>query len=223
MTNVYQAPEKISMKTRLFRIGEEVLRHEGWEVTPEPGSGKGSVRRITRGKESKLVSIRTTQDTWIAFPRDPADERWGTLSDVDAVVAVSVDDPSKPLNANVHFLDGDEVRARFDRAYAARLKAGHSIPAGRGVWVGLYQAEAAEPPSHVGCGIGLVHPPIAQVPLTNMQTPEAAGSEAKAVMQVAANMPAEQEEAPLTIAEAKRRLAATFGVAPDNIKITIEA
>lgn len=30
------------------------------------------------------------------------------------------------------------------------------------------------------------------------------------------------EEAPLSIAEAKRRLAATFGVSPDNIKITVE-
>ena len=61
-----------------------------------------------------------------------------TLSEVDAVVAVSVDDYYNPRFAQVHMIDGNEMRERFDRACAARLKAGHAIPLGRGVWVSLY-------------------------------------------------------------------------------------
>jgi hypothetical protein len=79
----------------LFDIGVEALEKEGWKVSRVPGSGKSSLRRITRGTESLDVSIRTTQDTWIAFPRTPDDKSWRTLSDVDAVVAVSVDDIGK--------------------------------------------------------------------------------------------------------------------------------
>ena len=221
MTNVYQTPEKFSTKATLFRIGEESLRKEGWEVNSVPGAGAGSVRRITRGNESKLVSIRTTQDTYIAFPRDRQDKRWVTLSDVDAVVAVSVDDRHNPQNANVHFLDAEEVRARFDRSYAARIKAGHRIPVGRGVWVGLYQKEASHPPSHVGGGIGLIYPPIAQVPLSAEFRAYATSEEEELAVDV--TPPAEKAEAPLTITAAKRRLAETFGVSPDSIKITIEA
>jgi hypothetical protein len=47
------------------------------------------------------VSIRTTQNQWIAFPRRLDNKGWGTLSDVDVVLAVSVDDVEQP-KAPVH-------------------------------------------------------------------------------------------------------------------------
>ena len=68
------------------------------------------MRRITKGTVSKTVSIRTAQDTWIAFPRDRDDKGWVTLSDVDSVVAVSVNDRHNPKFAKVHLLDGNEMR-----------------------------------------------------------------------------------------------------------------
>jgi hypothetical protein len=221
MTNIFKHSEKVSMKSQLFHIAVEALQKAGWKVERVQGSGKSSVRRITKGAESKIVSIRTTQDTWIAFPRVENDKGWRTLDEVDAVVPVSVDDRHNPKFAKVHIVDGDEMRDRFNRAYAARIKAGHTIPIGRGVWVSLYLPEAKDPVSHVGAGAGLKFPPIATVPLT----PEliAALEETSAVDEAETSAVEEGEELPLSIAEAKRRLAKTLGVDPANIKITVEA
>jgi hypothetical protein len=217
MTKIFKSPKKVSTKNHLFNIAVDALQKAGWKVERVPGNGKSSVRRILKGGVTKLVSIRTTQDTWIAFPRTEEDKGWRTLDDVDQVVAVSVDDRQNPKFAKVHILDGDEMRDRFNRAYAARKKAGHTIPIGRGVWVSLYLPEARDPVSHIGAGAGLKYPAIATVPLT----PELiAAVEATSVEHATEPHAA---EAPLSIAEAKRRLAVTLGVDPANIKITVEA
>jgi len=121
---------------------------------------------LTKGRKTKLISIRTSQSTWIAFPRDEKDEKWGTLSDVDAVVAAWVDDAETPRFAQVHLIPGDEMRDRFDRAYAARKVAGHSDPARNGLWVSLYHEEAKSPANRVGAGAPEASP-IARVPLLN--------------------------------------------------------
>ena len=125
MTNIYGSSEKASMKSQLFRIAVDALEKDGWKVERVQGSGKSSVRRITKGAKSKIVSIRTSQDTWIAFPRVAEDKGWRTLDEVDAVVPVSVDDQHNPKFAKVHMIDGAEMRDRFDRAYAARKKAAY--------------------------------------------------------------------------------------------------
>ncbi len=214
MTNVYPTPEKASMKKQLFAIAVEALEKNGWAVERERGSGKSSVRRITKKGQSKLVTIRTSQDTWIAFPRTDGDKSWRTLDEVDAVVPVSVDDPENPKFAKVHLIDGDEVRSRFNRAYKARIAAKRSIPIGRGVWVSLYREEAKDPVSYVGAGMGIKFPPIATVPLSSAQIAAALDE---------GDHDAQADEAPLSIPEAKRRLAITLGVDPANIKITVEA
>jgi len=214
MTNIFGTAGKISMKKFLFQTGIDALQKDGWKVERDAGNGKSSVRRITKKGESKLVSIRTTQDTYIAFPRNKTDTNWKTLSDVDAVVAVSVDDRYDPKFAKVHFLPGQEMRRRFDQTYAARMKADHSIPLGRGVWLSLYEPEAKEPPRRVGAGAGLVHPPIATVPLAGISFEEE--------NETAAEEMDEAVDEPLTIPEAKRRLAHTLGVPESAIKITVE-
>jgi hypothetical protein len=226
VTNVWKTPGKANLRTHLFGIGVEALQKAGWTVERVPRLGKSSVRRIRRGTDSRTVSIRTTQDTWIAFPRTDTDTGWGTLSDVDAVVAVSVDDREYPKYALVHFIEGDEMRDRFDRAYRARKGAGHSIPLGRGVWVSLYHDEAKEPVSQVGAGAGLTNPPIARVPLYAAtgaaSTGDAAANKAVDAAETA-DTSSETVTEPLTIGEAKRRLAKSLGVSPSSIKITIEA
>jgi hypothetical protein len=67
--------------------------------------------------------------------------------------------------------------------------------------------------------MGIKFPPIATVPLSSDQLPVATaeGNHDTPDDEFAA------EEAPLSIAEAKRRLAITFGVDPASIKITVEA
>lgn len=213
MTNVFGTPEKAPRRDRLFQIGLKTLGEHGWNVERIPGIGKSSVRRITKGGKTRKVSIRTSQDTWIAFPRNEQDNGWVTLSDVDAVLAVSVDDRDDPKFAKVHMIEGDEMRQRFDRAYAARIAAGYSIPLGRGVWVSLYDREATDPVTHVGAGAGLDHPPIAIVPLEPKELDPDVAIEGKGV---------DNKDKPLTIPEAKRRLATTLGVDPSSIKITVE-
>lgn len=163
----------------------------------------------------RIVSIRTTQNTTIAFPWNKDDSAWVTLSDVDAALAVSVDDADDPEFALVHMLSGDEMRDRFDRAYAASLEAGHSIPIGRGVWLPLYIQEANDPPARVGAGAGLIHPPVARVPFGGD------GSSDEAVEPT--SYADDGVEAGLTFAEAKRLLALSLGIDPANVKITIEA
>src|SRR5260370_27754254 len=83
MTQVLGPPEKASRRDNLFQIGLEALRQNGWKVERIPGFGKSSVRRITKGAKSRKVSIRTSQETWIEFPRNRTEKSWVTLSDVD--------------------------------------------------------------------------------------------------------------------------------------------
>lgn len=214
MTNIFKTNSKKLMKNRLFEIGLEALKEQGWHVGRVQGIGKSSVRRITKGGKSQLVSIRTSQDTCIAFPRNKHDDAFETLSDVDMVLAVSVDDRHEPRFAQVHMIPADEMRERFDRAYRARKKSGYKLPLGRGIWVPLYDRDATDPVTHVGAGAGVTHPPIARVPLNF----DASRSD----LGVAAKIGNGSDE-PLTIPEAKRRLALTLGVDPSRVKITVEA
>src|SRR5260370_7312413 len=122
MTNVFAAPEKASRRDRLFQIGVETLHQNGWKVERIPGFGKSSVRKITKGGKSRKVSIRTSQDTWIAFPRNGTDNGWVTLSDMDVVLPVSVDDRHYPKFAHVHMIEADEMRHPLDPAYQPPFK-----------------------------------------------------------------------------------------------------
>ena len=213
MTNIFGSPEKGVIRDQLFQAGLNALRQQGWRVERIPRAGKSSIRRIRKGNLTKTVSIRTTQDQWIAFPRTNANDGWATLDDVDYVVAVSVDDRDTPRFAQVHLIEGNEMRARFDRAYVARKEAGYTLPIGRGVWVSLYESELNDPVTHVGAGAGLTHPPIARVPLT---LPDLTIADANVE-----SHDMDEDEEPLTIPEAKRRLAMSLGVSEDDIKITI--
>lgn len=220
MTDVSKTPEKKRIRKRLVAAALETLERQGWKVTRVTGVGTGRVRRISRNGTSRLAAIRTSQDTWIAFPRSLDDTKWITLSDVDVVVAASVDDPINPKFAQVHMIEADEMRDRFDRAYAARRAAGHTIPLGRGVWLALYQEEGTSPVQRVGAGAGIVHPPLARIPLDGEQATEPGAPVAAPTRSEDRN--GDDREA-LTIAEAKRRLARSLGVDASSIKITVEA
>lgn len=219
MTNVSATIEKKTTRQTLFALGEAALEQQGYKVSRIARGGKASLRSISKDGETFKASIRTSQDTWIAFPRDSKDKGWVTLDDVDFVVAVSVDDRHDPKEARVHMIPGDVARDRFDRAYNARKEAGHSIPIGRGVWVSLYERDEKDPVNHVGAGMGLDFPAIMVRDLAPGILMENSPSD-DADEYHEDNVPA--QEAPLTIGEAKRRLALTFGVPETSVKITIE-
>ncbi|MEZ5725640.1 MAG: hypothetical protein R3E47_11260 [Paracoccaceae bacterium] len=215
MKNVSGTPKKVSNRRKLFELGERALEQAGWRVERIQGIGKSSVRRIVKGDEQHTVSIRTTQDTWIAFPRNDDDNGWVTLDDVDYVVAVTVDDKDDPKEGLAYMVDGDEMRDRFDRAYRARLDAGHKIPVGRGVWVSMFLPEDPNAASSVGGGIALNREALLSMKLTAIADEDTPDTSVKP------STPG--DEAPLTIAEAKRRLAHSLGVDAEKVKIVIEA
>lgn len=217
MTNIFSTPKKVSRKTELFNASLAALEKEGWTVERIPKVGKSSIRRIVKNDESKVVTIRTSQDTYIAFPRDDEAEEWATLSMADMVVAASIDDRENPRFAQIHLIDGDEMRDRFDRSYKARLDAGHSIPSGRGMWLSLYEKEQTEIPSLVGAGAGLDNPPISRVPLEN-ETSQKSDMRSKSSLPTSAST----SNAQLSISDAREQLAKTFGVDPSHVKISIE-
>jgi hypothetical protein len=223
MTNVSKTLQKVTIRARLFRAAEISLQKHGWTVERVSGSGKSSLRRITKGGIRKTVSIRTTQDTWIAFPRTADDSAWATLAEVDSVVAASVDDRGNPRFAKVHLIDGDEVRSRFDRAYAARKAAQHTLPIGRGVWVSLYEKDSQYPVNRVGAGAATDENEIGRVPLEDWEPDPSFEGEDLPPQNLPPLALADAEEEPITIAQAKRRLAMSLGVSESDIKITISS
>jgi hypothetical protein len=214
MTNIWGTPGKKPLRDKLFQAAVDALEDAGWKVETIRRSGKSSVRQITKGKTVKKVTIRTSQDTWIAFPRNARNDGWATLDDVDYVVASTVDDRQNPRFVQVHMIDADEMRERFDRTYAARKAAKYKLPHNRGIWVSLYDEELSSPVTLVGAGAGLAHPPIKRVPLTGQN------ANAPSTQEKVATQDIEPKE-PLSISEAKRRLALSLGVDESNITITI--
>jgi hypothetical protein len=218
MTNIFGKPGKRELKKKLFAAAVMVLEGQGWKVERVTGAGKSSLRRITKQGGSKTVTIRTTQNTWIAFPRNKKNDGWGTLEEVDFVIATSVDNPENPKLACVHMIPGDDMRSRFDRAFAARKKADYALPLGRGIWISLYEDEANSPVTHVGAGAGNAYPPLGSVSLSKLS---ASSDEVDDEDGEDISVASDAAEGPLTIAEAKRRLALTFGVGVDQVSITI--
>lgn len=225
MTNV-SSPGKVEIRNFLRRTAIRELEKQGYTVERIPRAGKGSLRKITKDGVSRKVTIRTSQDTWIAFPRNASDTGWSTLEDADLVLAASLDEKGGSY-ANFHLMDADDIRARFDRARSARLKANHVMPAERGIWISLYNQEADEPVSMVGAGAGLKHPPFAKnIPVLLDRQMDSVATEGDDEDEPPAPPPAlahsARDDGPLTIPEAKRRLALTFGVDPSAIKIVVE-
>jgi hypothetical protein len=230
MTNIYTSPTKQPTRARLVEIAHETLEELGYRVERVPGSGKSSLRRLIKDGVTLLAALKTTQDQWIAFVHQE-DGSWDTLSEVDVVVAASVDDRHDPRFGRVHIIPAHEMVARFDRAWHAREAAHYAQPSGRGSWISLYHEERALPVSYVGAGAGLSNPEVGCRPLnvSNAQSkaPGNAGATpgASSTAVVRPTVPASavnESDLPLTIAEAKRRLAKTLGIDPSSIRITIE-
>lgn len=213
MANIFSYLDKNEMRHALFDTAIEVLEREGWSVEREPGYAP-SVRRIERGPDNKLVAIKTVLGDAFAFV--PEGRGWKTLDDVDLVAIAGLDDMEKPRFVKVHLVEAKEIRERLIRNRDARQKAGHKIRAGHGIWVGLYREEKESDARLAGSGVGRAHPPIAVVPI--QQAPKALA----ATRPISSAPPPEAAEPPLTIADAKRRLAAAHETTPDKVKITIE-
>jgi hypothetical protein len=201
---------------------------QGYTLDRVPGRGLSNVWTITKNGKSQRASIRTTRDRWFAFPPLDKGKKWKTLDDVDIVIVAAVDDRHDPENVEVYIFPATEVRKRFDAAFAARTGAGQTVRINFGMWVRLDQ-DARNIPASVGSGIIDKYKAVAVFPIVNLLADsgvdDASALETTDVgtAEVGTAIDAFDNDPPLTISEAKRRLALTFGVEPANIKIKVEA
>jgi len=214
MGNINLTPEKRELRKQMFRIGIEATEKHLGKTERIPRIGKSSVRLAVKGNKRSKVAIRTTQDLWIGFQRNG--KGWNTLADMDWIVVVSVDDRDNPKLARAYLIPGDEMRDRFNRAYSARLAAGHTISTGKPMFIYFYGEDKSEPVNMVGAGAGHAHPAIAEVPLQRGNTQEMVRKEPE---QTASETVLSFDK---IIADAKRGLSLSLGVDISRIKIIVE-
>jgi hypothetical protein len=143
-------------------------RQQGYDLKRQPGRGLSNTYEVTKAGETKVASVRTTRDRWIAFPPMDDGKQWKTLDDVDLVLVSAVDDHQNPQNVDVYIFPADEVRKRFNASYAARIANGHTVRNDYGMWVKL---DAGDPdvPSQVGAGLADDYPKIARFTIDELE------------------------------------------------------
>jgi hypothetical protein len=122
---------------------------------------------VTRDGETRKASIRTSRDRWIVFQPLKKGTAWKTLGEVDLVIVSVVDNKEDPQNVEVYIFPANKVRSRFDKAYAARIKAGLVQKDGFGMWVCL-DHDPRGIASSVGSGIVGKYGKIASYPIASL-------------------------------------------------------
>lgn len=204
----------------------------GYTLSRVPGRGLSNIWTITKNGETKRACVRTTRDRWIAFPPLEQGAKWKTLDEVQLVIVAAVDSKEKPKNIEVYLLPADEVRRRFNAAYAARVGADHVVRENYGMWVGLDPDPRENTPGYVGSGIIAQYPRVAVYSVESLLADEAAepASDAEEIevfdgVQERAEEPGEPERA-LTIAgvmaRAREQLAEIAGVRVEAVKLDLK-
>lgn len=220
------------MSNRLKDMGESLAwrlmvaaalrgaEENGFALVRKPGRGLSNTWELTKGGKTRVASVRTTRDRWIAFPPLNGGKSWKTLDDVDHVLVSAVDDRLNPQNVDVYLFPADEVRKRFDRSYAARIAAGHTVRDDYGMWVMLDKGDPSVT-TQVGSGLAADYPAIARFSLDELQA-----SSADAAREVESVAPDSDDQIePATIGEvllwARTRIASLSGVSTESIKLDL--
>lgn len=203
---------------KLVDAAKKAADKQGYKLERLPGRGRSNVWTMQPDGEKRLVSIRTTQDRWFAFPR--VKSGWKTLDKVDVVIVSAVDDVDDPKYAQVFIFPADEVRKRFNDSYEARIKGGRVVRENFGMWIGLDRDDRKRPAS-VGSGLVEKYKPIATYPLTELASSDEDWAEDSLVSD-----DAESFEEPHTIAEvlaqASSAIARIAGVKPDKVRLDLK-
>lgn len=213
----------------MVRAALEGARQSGYDMKRQPGRGLSNTYEMTKDGVTKVASVRTTRDRWIAFPPLDGGTRWKTLDDADLVLVSAVDDRLNPQNVEVYLFPADEVRERFDASYAARIESGHVVREDYGMWVLL---DAGDPGvvSQVGSGLAEKYPPIAHFTIDELEVgvEPAVGQmvkEAVAEPEPEAS-PASGQPALKTVADvlafARERIAKLTGMPAEAIKLDLK-
>lgn len=214
-------------KGRRIMVGAAItaLEEQGYSLKRRPGRGLTAVYDATKGKETKVLSIRTTRDRWFAFPSLKKATAWKTLDDSDLVSVAAVDDVENPQAVNVYLFPADEVRKRFDASRAARIAAGHNVKDGWGMWVILDEGDDSVT-SQVGHSLSVDFPTVATYSLDELE--ERVGTVGEAAAVVEEEFEEEQEKALAlnTVADvlafAQERIAALTGMPVESVKLDLK-
>lgn len=209
----------------LVNAAKNAADAQGHSMERVPGRGLSNIWNVTKDGETKVASIRTTRDRWFAFPPLEGGTKWKTLDDVDTVIVATVDSKDEPENIEVYIFPADEVRKRFDEAYAARQKNGQSVKDNFGMWIGLDQDKRGIA-SSVGSGIIDHYECVATYAISDLLDETQAES---AIGDADANQEAVEAsdlDEPSTIAEvisfARDHIARLAGVPHDSVKLDLK-
>ena len=204
----------------------EGAKKSGYSLKRQPGRGLSNTWEVSKGDDTRVASVRTTRDRWIAFPPLDDGKRWKTLDDVDLVLVSAVDDHHNPQNVDVYLFPADEVRKRFDASYAARVANGHTVRNDYGMWVKLDVGDP-EVPTQVGSGLAKDYPAIARFSLDELEGEITVATE-KAVEEVTVEAEEASAEQPAlatvgdVLAWARSEIARLSGMASDSIKLDLK-
>jgi len=225
------------MTNRLKEMGEtaswrlmvsaavEGAKKAGYGMKRQPGRGLSNTWEASKDGVTKIASIRTTRDRWIAFPPLDKGSRWKTLDDAELVIVSAVDNPDNPQNVDVYLFPADVVRKRFDASYAARIENGHTVRDNFGMWVKLDAADA-DLPTQAGAGLAVEYPAIARYTIDELEGEMPAATE-RAVAEVP-DEAEDDEEAPAfvtvgdVLAWARSEIARLSGMSSDAIKLDLK-
>jgi hypothetical protein len=225
MANRFDAlPSAIRWRV-LVDAGKQAAREQGYLLSRVPGRGLSNVWSLKKDGKSQLASLRTTRDRWIAFPPLKRGTKWKTLDDVELVVIAAVDSKEDPKNVEVYIFPAEEVRKRFNAAYAARAKAGQVIRDDFGMWVAL-DADMRGIAASVGSGIVEHFKRVATYSidaLLSSRPDQSTDAEEEALID---DGPMEESARPSTIAEvmawARERVAEIAGVRVEAVKLDLK-
>lgn len=150
-------PEKWKLMVTAAKKGATAA---GYQLERVPGRGLSNVWKASKDGKTRIAPIRTTRDRWFAFPPLDAGKSWKTLDQAELVIVATVDSKEAPQNIEVYIFPADEVRERFDKAYAARVKDNQIQKDGFGFWVALDNDKRGIAAS-VGSGIVDQYKPVA--------------------------------------------------------------
>lgn len=213
----------------------KAMEAEGYSLNRVPGRGLSNIWNVEKNGKKFVASIRTTRDRWIAFPPLDGGKKWKTLDEVDVVAVAAVDSKENPRNIEVYVFPADDVRKRFNDAFAARTKAGQVNKDKYGMWVGLDQDKRGIAAS-VGSGIVDYHKPIANYSIdalisevaTEADDAEPAIEDRREVRvnSEPTRDPGQSTPGPSTIAEVmswvRQHIAEAAGVSPEAVRLDLK-
>lgn len=205
----------------LVDAAKKALQAQGYSMQRVPGRGLSNIWTLTKGGETKTVSIRTTRDRWIAFPPLEKGTKWKTLDEVDTVVVAAVDSKDEPENIEVMMFSATEVKKRFNEAYAARIKDGQTVRDNFGMWVGLDHDDRGLAAS-VGSGIAEKHERLATYSIATLleEAPQSAAEDSEGGERTSSTP--ELATIAEVMAWTRNRLASIAGVAVDAVKLDLK-